>query len=154
MTSAILYLQQSVFPIQTMTNCVQDRPNKWIVFVYMETEQHSWMALTNQAQRGQMPPQRKNCCPQRMADGKLCTTMWVKLPQRGANKTSDPIAAVLCFSTLHNPVPSVAVSDTSLVANQLVLVKEANHSPLILIPLNGRRLVERQRWIAKKRREK
>lgn len=52
LTSAILYLQQNVFPIQTMTNCVQYRPNKWIVFVYMETEQHSWMALTNQAQRG------------------------------------------------------------------------------------------------------
>lgn len=38
LTSAILYLEQSVFPIQTMTNCVQYRPNKWIVFVYMEAE--------------------------------------------------------------------------------------------------------------------
>lgn len=52
LTSAISYFQQNVFPIQTMTNCVQYRPNKWIVFVYMETEQHSWIALTNQAQRG------------------------------------------------------------------------------------------------------
>lgn len=52
LTSAILYLQQNVFPIQTMTNCVQYRPNKWIVFVYMEVQQHSWIALTNQAQRG------------------------------------------------------------------------------------------------------
>lgn len=52
LTSAILYLQQNVFPIQTMTNCVLYRPNEWIVFVYMTTQQHSWVALTNQAQRG------------------------------------------------------------------------------------------------------
>lgn len=51
-TSAILYLQQNDFPMLTMTNCALYRLNKWIVFVYMETQQHSWKALTNQAQRG------------------------------------------------------------------------------------------------------
>lgn len=45
-------LTAECFPIQTMTNCVLYRPNEWIVFVYMETQQHSWIALTNQAQRG------------------------------------------------------------------------------------------------------
>lgn len=37
LTSAILCLQQNVLPIQTMTNCVLYRLNKWILFVYMET---------------------------------------------------------------------------------------------------------------------
>lgn len=40
---------------------------------------------------------------------------------------------------------SAAVSRISLVANQLVLVKEAVHRPLILIPLNATRLDDRLR---------
>lgn len=50
--SYFVLVQHNVFPIQTMTNCVQYRPNKWTVFVYMETQQHSWITLPNQAQRG------------------------------------------------------------------------------------------------------
>lgn len=69
----------------------------------------------------------------------------------GANKNSVGFfflqqqqlpAAMLCR---HKSKLSAAGSRISLVANQLVLVKEAVHRPLILIPLNATRLDDRLR---------
>lgn len=47
--------------IQTTADCVQYRANKRIVFVYTESQQHSWITPINQAQHGlwcRSPPKR------------------------------------------------------------------------------------------------
>lgn len=74
---------------------MQYRPNKWIVFVYMEAQQHSWRALTNQAQHGLSA----DASPKRgllpTADGRR-EAAWMKLPSSRANKLSCHIATLWC----------------------------------------------------------
>lgn len=77
---------------------MQYRPNKWIVFVYMEAQQHSWIALTNQAQRGLSA----DASPKRgllpTVDGRR-EALRMKLPSSRANKVSGPIAMV-CYNVV------------------------------------------------------
>lgn len=61
LTSAILCLQQNVFPIQTMTNCVLYRLNKWILFVYMETHStvgQPWLIRPSMGSSADASPKR------------------------------------------------------------------------------------------------
>lgn len=70
------------------------------------------------------------------------------LPRTDGKKWWGVFAAASCSnasSTSHKSELSAAGSRISLVANQLVLVKEAVHRPLILIPLNATRLDDRLR---------
>lgn len=137
---------------QWLTVCNTGRANRF-EFVYTQTEQHSWITLTNQTLRGLQSrcfPAETSAAYSAWQEGnhiRLCGWNLTNLQPMNSVPLLHYVAEMLSLLTLHNPCPcSAAVAaNTFLVTNQLVLVKVVSLRPLILIPPCAERLLERTR---------